>query len=101
MIARIWRGWTRSWDADAYAAHLQRTALPQCRSAPGNLAAYLLRRGDGDRTEFAVVTFWQSLDAVRAFAGEDLERTAPSPPDETFLTGPPPAITHYGAIEQP
>jgi heme-degrading monooxygenase HmoA len=101
VIARIWRGWTRSWDADAYADLLRQKAMPQCRSAPGNLAAYLLRRGDGDRTEFAVLTLWESLDAVRGFAGEDIEQPVPSAADETFLTGPPPAITHYTAIEEP
>jgi heme-degrading monooxygenase HmoA len=100
VIARIWRGWTRSWDADAYAEVLRQTAMPHCRSAHGNVAAYLLRRGDGDRTEFAVLTLWQSLDAVRAFAGEDIEQPVPSAADETFLTGPPPAITHYMAIEE-
>lgn len=100
MIARIWHGWTRSWDADAYAGHLRHTAIPRCRRAQGNLAAYVLRRGDGERTEFAVLTLWDSLDAIRAFAGEDIERSVPSPEDETFLTGGPPAITHYEVIER-
>jgi heme-degrading monooxygenase HmoA len=100
VIARMWRGWTRSWDADAYAEHLRQTAVPQCRQAPGNKAAYILRRGDGDCTEFAVLTLWQSLDAIRAFAGEDIEQSVPSPQDEIFLTGTQPAITHYELIEQ-
>jgi heme-degrading monooxygenase HmoA len=100
LIARIWHGWTRSWDADTYAEHLRRTALPQCREAPGNEAAYILRRGDGDHTEFAVITFWQSLDAIRAFAGEDIEQSVVSPADEIFLTGVQPSITHYEVIEQ-
>lgn len=96
----MWRGWTRSWDADAYASHLRQTAIPQCRQAPGNTAAYILRRGDGDRTEFTFLTLWQSLDAVRAFAGEDIEQSVPSPEDEIFLTGIRPAITHYEVVEQ-
>ena len=100
MIARIWSGWTRSWDADTYAEHLQQTAIPRCRQAPGNKAAYLLRRGDGDRTEFAVLTLWQSLDAIRAFAGDDIEQSVPSPEDEIFLTSTQPATTHYEVIEQ-
>jgi heme-degrading monooxygenase HmoA len=99
VIARIWRGWTRSWDADAYAEHLRQTAIPQGREAPGNLGVYLLRRGDGDRTEFAVITLWQSLDAIRAVAGEDIEQPVSSPHDDAFLTGPPAAISHYQVIE--
>ena len=49
MIARVWRGWTRSWDADAYARYLMATTIPQCRAAPGNRAACLagaLDRGE-------------------------------------------------------
>jgi heme-degrading monooxygenase HmoA len=99
MIARIWRGWIRSWDADAYAEHLRHTAIPHHRQAPGNKAAYILRRGDGDYTEFAILTLWESVGAVRAFAGEDIEQPVPSPGDQTFLTGPQPAITHYEVIE--
>ncbi len=95
MIARIWRGWTRSWDADPYAEHLRRAALPRCREAPGNEAAYLLRHGDGDRTEFAVLTLWRSLDAIRAFVGEDLEQPFRSAEDEFLLPGIQPSVTHY------
>jgi heme-degrading monooxygenase HmoA len=100
LIARIWRGWTRSWDADIYAEHLRQTAALQYRQAPGNKAAYILRRGDGDRTEFMVLTLWRSLDAVRSFAGEDMEQPVPSPEDEIFLIRIQPAITHYEVIEQ-
>jgi heme-degrading monooxygenase HmoA len=100
VIARMWRGWTRSWDADACAEHLRQTAIPQCRQAPGNHAAYILRRGDGDRTEFAVLTLWRSLDAIRSFAGEDIEQSVPSPEDAIFRTGIQPTITHYEVIER-
>lgn len=99
MIARLWRGWTRSWDADTYAGHLRQIVIPRCRRAPGNVAACILRRGDGDSTEFAVLTLWQSLDAIRAFAGDDMEQPVPSPEDDIFLTGTQPAITHYEVIE--
>ena len=73
---------------------------PSAGKPPGNIAAYILRRGDGDSTEFAVLILWQSLDAIRAFAGEDIEQSVPSPDDEIFLTGTQPAITHYEVIEQ-
>ena len=101
MIARIWRGWTRSWDADAYARYLVATAIPQCRAAPGNRAAYLLRRGEGDRTEFVTITLWDSLAAMRAFTGENGEQPPLSADDARFLIGGGPAVVLYETIDRP
>ena len=100
MIARMWRGWTRSWDADAYARYLVATTIPQCRAAPGNRGAYLLRRGDGDRTEFVTITLWDSLAAMRACTGEDGEQPPLPPDDARFLTGGP-VVVHYETIDRP
>jgi heme-degrading monooxygenase HmoA len=99
MIAWMWRGWTRSWDADAYAARLLRTALRQCRDSPGNRTAYLLRRGDGDRTEFAVLSLWESLDALRAVAGEDLEQPLPGSGDDRLVVQADPVVMHYEVVQ--
>lgn len=101
MIARIWRGWTRSWDADAYARYLTATAIPQCRAAAGNRAVYLLRRGDGDRTEFVTITLWDSLAAMRAFTGENGCQPPLPPADARFLTGGAPAVVHYETVDRP
>src|SRR5258708_32150667 len=70
----MWHGKTPTAKADEYLAFLQRRALPDYRGTPGNLAAYILRRADGDVTHFTTVTHWQSLRAIEAFAGEDLSR---------------------------
>lgn len=101
MIARVWRGWTRSWDADAYARYLIATAIVRCRAAPGNRAAYLLRRGDGDRTEFVTVTVWESLAAMRAFTGENGKEPPPSAEDARFLIGGGAAVVHYETVDRP
>ena len=100
MIARIWRGWTRSWDADAYARHLAATTIPQCRAAAGNRGAYLLRRGDGDRTEMVTITLWDSLAAMRACTGENGEQPPLPAGDARFLTGGA-AVVHYETIDPP
>jgi heme-degrading monooxygenase HmoA len=100
MIARVWRGWTRSWDADAYADHLMVTTIPRCRAAAGNRAAYLLRRGDGDRTEFVTITLWDSLAAMRAFTGENGHEPPPPADDARFLIGDAPAVVHYETIDR-
>ena len=101
MIARIWRGWARSWDADAYARYLMATTIPQCRAAQGNRAAYLLRRGDGDRMEFVTITLWDSLAAMRAFTGENGEQPPLPADDARFLVGGAPVIVYYEMIDGP
>ena len=71
MIARIWRGVTEAAQADQYLDYLQATGIPEYRATPGNQGAWMLRRIVADRAEFITLTFWDSLDAVRAFAGDD------------------------------
>src|SRR5438045_1288599 len=85
MIARTWRGWTSRGDADSYVGYLLRTGIEDYESTPGNRAAYILRRDDGDRTEFVTLTFWDSMDAVRGFAGDDVERAVFYPEDDRYL----------------
>ena len=101
MIARIWHGWTRSWDADAYARYLVATTTLECRAVPGNRAAYLLRRGECDRTEFVTITLWDSLAAMRAFTGENGQQPPLPADDARFLIGGAPAVVHYETIDPP
>jgi heme-degrading monooxygenase HmoA len=85
MIARIWRGWTRREDADAYVDYLQETGAPNSLGTPGNQGFYILRRPVGDREEFVTVSLWESLEAVTAVAGEDIEKAVFYPEDDRFL----------------
>jgi heme-degrading monooxygenase HmoA len=101
MIARIWRGWTRSWDADAYARYLVATTIPQSRAAPGNRAALLLRRGESEHTEFVSITLWDSLAAMRAFTDENGEQPPLPADDARFLIGGAVAVVHYETIDPP
>ena len=64
----------RAEDADAYVEYLEETGLSAYRATPGNQGVYGLRRIDGDRCEFLLVTLWDDMDAVRAFAGDDPKR---------------------------
>jgi heme-degrading monooxygenase HmoA len=73
MIARMWHGWTKPADADAYENLLRNEMFPSMRRIQGFEGAYLLRRASGDDVEFVTVTLFTSLDAVRRFAGEDYE----------------------------
>ena len=86
MIARIWRGWTSAEDADAYVDYLEQTGIPAYKATPGNLDAFILRRADADRTEFLTVSFWESLDSIKAFSGEPIERLCSTPKTTTSLS---------------
>ena len=74
MIARIWHGWTKPENADAYASHLVPELLPGLSEKKGFQRSYLLRRAVGDEVEFITIILFGSLDDVRAIAGEDYER---------------------------
>jgi heme-degrading monooxygenase HmoA len=79
VIARVWRGWARPQDADAYEEHFRGAVLPHLAEVRGYRGARLLRRSDDDEVAFVAVTFFESVDAVRAFAGPDLEAAVVEP----------------------
>jgi len=73
MIGRLWHGWTTRANAASYEALLRAEILPGIHHVPGYRGALLMRREAGEEIEFVTLTFFASLDAVRAFAGEDYE----------------------------
>ena len=95
MIARIWTGAVRREDGDAYAAYMRATGLAGYRRTPGNRGAWMLRRDADDRTEFVMFTLRESIDAVRAFAGEDYEAAVYYPEDERYLIDRDLRVRHY------
>ena len=95
MIARRWRGWTRAEDADEYLRYIRETGLQEYRDTPGNRGAWTLRREDGDRVEFVTLSFWASMEAVKAFAGPEPDRAVYYPEDERFLVEQEDTVDHY------
>jgi heme-degrading monooxygenase HmoA len=96
VIARIWTGATRTADADAYEEYMREAALPGYANVAGNRAVLMLRRARGDdRTEFTMVTGWDGLENVTAFAGPDPERAVFYPRDEQFLVERDLTVRHY------
>jgi antibiotic biosynthesis monooxygenase (ABM) superfamily enzyme len=73
MITRLWRGWTAIENADAYECFLLSELFPSMRDIPGFRGADVLRRVEGDEVAFVTLTRFDSLAAVRAFAGERYE----------------------------
>ena len=95
MIARIWHGRTRLEKADEYARFLEARAMPDYRGTPGNLGAQVLRRDEGEETHFLTLSYWESEDAIRAFAGDDVLQARYYPEDAGFLLEFEPQVQHF------
>ncbi len=101
MIARTWRGAVRAEDAEGYAEYIRRTGLAGYVATPGNRGAYLLWRRDGDRAEVMTVSLWDSAEAIRGFAGDDIARAVFYPEDDRFLVERDLEARHWAVVEAP
>lgn len=99
MIARVWRGEVPAELAEEYESYLEGTGVADSRATPGNLGVEVLRRRVRDeRVEFLFVSYWESLDVIRAFAGDDVERARYYPEDRRFLVALAPTVDHYERV---
>lgn len=101
MIARLWHGWTTRGNADAYENLLRSEVLPGIHRVKGYKDAYLLRRDAGEEVEFVTLTFFDSLQAVREFAGADYEVAVVPPPARKLLSRFDQRSAHYETILKP
>ncbi|HEV7372168.1 hypothetical protein [Arenibaculum sp.] len=96
MIARIWRGWVADPEAaDAYTEFVTGTFLPAACRIPGCRGAQVLRRIVGDEIEFMTILRFESIDAIKAFAGEDYEVANVAPRARELLSRFEPRCAHY------
>ena len=96
MIARVWRGWTKPHDADAYAGFLSADLFPAVAERVGGFrGGDVLRRRDGSEVEFLVITFFESLEDVRRFAGNSLEVPVIEPQAARLLSRGDDRVEHY------
>lgn len=100
MIARIWRGITDADQADAYLEHVRETAMPAVRGQPGLIDAWTLRRKQGDKCEFQLITLWESLEAMRAWAGDHPEQSIYYDEDDRYLLGMEPLVHLYEVADR-
>jgi heme-degrading monooxygenase HmoA len=101
MVARIWHGWTTLGNADAYEQLLRGHVLPGIHRLSGYLGAYLLRDDAGDEVEFVTVTLFDSLEAVREFAGDDYEAAVVPPEARKLLSRFDERSRHYETLVMP
>jgi heme-degrading monooxygenase HmoA len=101
VIARTWRGWTSRENADPYERFLRHSLVPEMRLLDGFRGAHILRRDVADGVEFVTVTMFESLDAVRAFAGADYETPVIEPEAARLLSRYERQAVHYDAAFEP
>jgi heme-degrading monooxygenase HmoA len=101
VIARNWHGRVPAAQADAYFAYLQRTGIPDYQRTPGNRGVYVFRRIEGGEAHFLLTSLWDSLDAIRTFAGDDVERAHYYSEDTAYLLELEPKVTHYEVLVAP
>jgi len=98
MIARTWHGAVPLEKADEYHDYLLRTGVTDCQSTSGNLGVHVLRRIEADEAHFLFISFWRSLDDIRAFAGDEVEVARYYPEDHKYLLELEPLVTHYDVL---
>ena len=95
MITRLWRGWTALEDAQAYADFLLGSLFPSMLQIDGFVDADVLRRREGDEVAFVTLARFDSLDAIRAFAGDDYEVPVLEPEALALLSRYDERATHF------
>ena len=100
MIARVWSARTTAVQAPAYVQHLRTQVLPAVRRLNGYGGAMLLERASAEGVEIMVMTFWQSLDAIRGFAGADLDGAVVAEEAAALLTQFDRRVRHYEVAVQ-
>lgn len=100
MIARIWRGAVSAADGDAYADYMSKTGVPGYTNTSGNRGVFMLRRRNEERYEFLMISLWESMDAIRAFAGNQIDRAVFYSEDDRFLIEKDLHVDHYEILQQ-
>ncbi len=101
MIARVWRGRTPEDKADAYMDYLRKTGLKDHGAIQGNRGDYIWKRAENGVAEFWVISLWDSLEAIREFAGPQEDKAIYYPEDKEFLLELDPRVIHYEILHAP
>ena len=101
MIARVWRGWTKTENADAYEELLRDVVYPGIQKINGYRGGYIFRQNAKDETEFVTVNLFESLEAVKAFAGANYEIPVFEPEARHLLSRVEPTARHYEVKKAP
>ena len=94
VVAREWKGRAASARADEYHQYLL-GGVAKLRSTRGCLGVQVMRRGEAGAVEFTVISYWESREAIKAYAGQDIEKPHHLPKDRELLLELPTRVLHY------
>lgn len=97
-VARIWEGRTRASIAEEYAAYLHEHGVKKLKATKGNLGVQVFRRSHDGVAEFMTISYWASRDEIRAYAGDDIEKTHHLPKDPEYLLELPSHVKHFDIL---
>ncbi len=95
MIARIWKGKTKIEDIDEYTTFMKTRAIPDYNGTDGFVKLSFLKRADSEYAYFDLITYWENLEVIKNFAGDDFEKAKYYPEDKKYLIEFPDKVTHY------
>ncbi|MBE3140540.1 MAG: antibiotic biosynthesis monooxygenase [Thermoplasmata archaeon] len=96
MIMRIWHGATKTSRKEKYFRYMMETGVPWYKSLPGNCGVFVLQRVYPDKTDFLLLSLWDSLESVRNFTGKDIDRAIYNfTADKEYLLEMEPTVAHY------
>ena len=95
MIARVWHGRTPAAKAEEYRTYLFEAGVQAIAKLPGNRGVQMQVGIGGETGDFTVVSFWDSIDAIKGYAGEDYTKVHDLPRDKEFLIDHEPLVRHY------
>jgi heme-degrading monooxygenase HmoA len=101
MIARTWHGRVPASKSDGYYRYLLRTGVPDLQATPGNRGVFVFRRLEGEEAHFLLTSLWESLEAIRTFAGDEIELARYYPEDADYLLELEQRVTHYEVLLAP
>lgn len=95
LVARVWHGRTPLAKAETYRQYLFDAGVTKIAALPGNRGVQMLVTRTADAGDFTVVSFWDSVEAIKGYAGEDYTRVHDLPRDAEFLLDHEPLVRHY------
>ena len=99
MIAREWKCRLPEANSDGFTGYLYETGIKDSSATSGYLGAQILRRSLNGKTELTLITYWDNLESIKAFVGDDISQARLYPEDEVYELEPDLSVQHYEVIE--
>lgn len=99
MIAREWKCRVPEYHSAGFTAYLYETGIKDSSLTPGFLGAQIFRRTLAHKVELTLITYWEKLESIKAFSGNDISRARLYPEDEVYELEPDLSVQHYEVIE--